>query len=391
LQDVSRIEISLDNLVFNYKSVQSYVAPSLVIPVVKGNAYGHGAVAASRALVEAGASKLAVARIDEASELRRAGIGPDVEVIIMTVTLPEEIEEAAAIGASVFVPDLWRLKFVKSLAERLGRPVLFHIKVDTGMGRIGFMLEEAPAVAKDLEDLGGARLMGIGTHLSASWIETEQNQRQFERFTSFVTRINAPGALLHIAASSGVARFPEMFMSAVRTGGLMYGLSRIPTPFELKPVAEYKTRVGQVRRLPAGWHMGYGVENWVKEPMTTATLPVGSVDGLSSNMVGRAHFLINGHRCRLVAVCTDNCMVDLRNAPGAKAGDEVVIFGAQGDDRITVNEMIAANGTGFGEFVGKIGLRVPRIYFRGGEIAGKMSLFGTEGIAQQMGETSRGA
>jgi len=382
LQDSSRIEISLDNLVFNYRSVQSHVSPSLVIPVVKGNAYGHGAVAVSRALVEAGATRLAVARIDEAVQLRRAGIAPDVEVIIMTVTLPEEIERAAAIGASVFVPDLWRLRFIKSLAGRLGRPVPFHIKVDTGMGRTGFMPEEAPAVAKELRDLGLAQLVGIGTHLSASWIETEQNRRQFERFTAFVNEVSAPGALLHIAASSGVARFPEMFMTAVRTGGLMYGLSRVPTPFELRPIAEYKTRVGQVRHLPAGWHIGYGVGNWVKEPMTIATLPVGSVDGLSSNMIGKAQFLINGRRCRLVAVCTDNCMVDLKCAPDAKAGDEVVIFGAQGEDRITVNEMIAANGTGFGEFVGKIGLRVPRIYFRGGQAAGKMSLFGTEGIAR---------
>ncbi|MDP2858407.1 MAG: alanine racemase [Bacillota bacterium] len=382
MQHVSRIEINLDNLVANYRSVQSYVSPSLVIPVVKGNAYGHGALAMSRALVEAGANRLAVARIDEAAELRRAGIGPDVEVILMTVTLPEEIESAATIDASVFVPDLWRLRFVKSLAKRLCRAVRFHIKVDTGMGRIGFMPEDAPAVAKELEHLEGARLMGIGTHLSASWLETEQNQRQFERFMSFVSEVSpTENVLLHVAASSGVARFPEMFMSAVRTGGLMYGLSRLPTPFELRPVAEYKTRVGQVRHLPAGWHLGYGVDNWVKEPMTTATLPVGSVDGLSSNMVGKAQFLVNGRRCRLVAVCTDNCMIDIRNSPGTNAGDEVVIFGAQGDDRITTNEMIAANGTGFGEFVGKIGLRVPRIYYREGQVAGRMSLFGAQGIA----------
>jgi alanine racemase len=382
LQDTSRVEVNLDNLVANYRSVQSHVAPSQVIPVVKGNAYGHGAVAISRTLVEAGAKRLAVARIDEASELRRAGIGPDIEVIIMTVTLPEEIERAAVIDASVFVPDVWRLRLVKSLAKRLGRAVRFHIKVDTGMGRIGFMPEEAPAVARELEDLEGSVLVGIGTHLSASWLETEQNRRQFERFERFVAQVRPPeGVLLHVASSAGVARFPGMYMSAVRTGGLMYGLSRVPTPFELKPVAEYKTRIGQVRRLPAGWHVGYGVDNWVREAMTTATLPVGSVDGLSTNMVGKAHFLVSGRRCRLVAVCTDNCMIDIGNAPDSKAGDEVVIFGAQGDDRITVNEMIAANSTGFGEFVGKIGLRVPRIYFQGGKAAGRMSMFESDGMA----------
>jgi alanine racemase len=152
---------------------------------------------------------------------------------------------------------------------------------------------------------------------------------------------------------------------------------------ELLPALTYKTRVGQVRHLPAGWHIGYGTNQWVEEPVTTATLPVGHGDGLASSMAGKLDFLVNQKRCRLLAVCADNCMIDISGALPVSTGDEVVIVGRQGNDAIMAREIIDKSDTGYGEFFGKISLRTPRIYMMGGQQVGEMSFVACTGIARR--------
>jgi len=382
---VTRMEVNLDNIADNFKSISRYVSPAAVIPVLKGNAYGHGAVAVARVLVEAGATHMAVAKLDEAKELVSAGVDTGkVDILIMTVTLPDEIKEAAELGISMFIPDLPRLQYVKSLARRSSRPVGFHIKVDTGMGRLGFMPDEAPQVAEELRDLGSARLIGIGSHLGASWVETGHSKNQWERFRHFVSVVDpSPEVLVHLAASGGTVRLPYTHMGAVRTGGLTYGLNRIPeSPMELKPALAYKTTVGQIKTLPPGWQIGYGTEREVKSPMKTATVPAGALDGVAPWMAGRAHFLVNGVRCRLLTSSMDASIIDIGQAGDVKVGDEVVIIGTQGRFTITGRELIIeASNTGFGTHLGHISTRIPRIYYKNGEYAGMASWIAREGIA----------
>ncbi|NPV70082.1 MAG: alanine racemase [Firmicutes bacterium] len=377
-------EINLDNIAFNYETVCRYVAPSEVIPVLKGNAYGHGAVALARVLVEMGCRHLTVAKLTEASQLRKAGIDTSkVDLIIMTAMLPDEIDMAISINASFFVPDFRTLDYLRKVGNRQAWPPRFHIKVDTGMGRMGFMPEEGHAVAMALKSLKGCKLEGFATHLCAAGEDSEQNQRQLERFDAFLAGVNPPdGCLIHMASSSAVCRFPEMFKSAVRVGDLIYGLCGVDNPpFELRPALSCVTRVIQVKSLPPGWHVGYGARQWVRTPMTTATISMGIVDGMMSSQVNRGCVLVNGRRCRLLAACADTAIIDVSDAGGVEPGDNVVYIGSQGSERITAREQAIAAGTGFNELLSKISLRTPRVYCRKGKYAGEMSLGRMDGIA----------
>ncbi|MGE5483716.1 MAG: alanine racemase [Ignavibacteriales bacterium] len=377
-------EINLDNVVFNYETVTEYVAPSQVIPVLKGNAYGHGAVALARVLTEVGCTRLAVAKICEALQIRKAGIGPEkADVLIMTAMLPHEIDRAVEIDASFFVQDFRTLDYVRAVAASLPRPPRIHIKVDTGMGRMGFMPEEGRAVGEALRSLKRCKVEGFGTHLSVAGEESDQNQRQLDRLDAFLADAKPPeGMLIHIASSSAVCRFPKMFKTAVRVGDLIYGFSGVDNPpFEQRPALSCMTRVIQVKRLPPGWHIGYGASRWVKTPIVTATVAMGTGDGLMGSQAGRAHLLIHGKRCRLLATCADTAIVDISAVDGVEPGDVAVYIGRQGGESIGAREQAVAAGTGFSELLSKASLRSPRAYLRHGKCVGEMSFEKTVGYA----------
>jgi alanine racemase len=334
-------------------------------------------------LVDAGCSRLAVARISEAIELRAAGITPEkANIIIMTAPLPEEIDVALGLDVSVFIPDLERLEYLKRVSARRKRPARFHVKVDTGLGRIGFMPKDAPVVARAIRNLGNCRLEGIGTHLSAAREDTEQNLRQLERFEEFVACVDPPpDCLIHMANSVAILRFPRMIKSAVRIGYLIYGLNLVPNPpIVVKPVLSFTTRVIQVKELPRGWHVGYGTNQWVTEPMRTATVPVGTGDGLLTPQINRAYLLVNGKRCRLLGTCSDMSMIDITVAGPVKVGDEVVYIGRQGDEEVTAIEQRTAAGVGVAELL--TSTRVPRIYLKDAKTVGLMHRDHAEGIAK---------
>lgn len=379
----SIIEIDLDKVILNYRTICQFVDPALVIPVLKGNAYGHGIIPIARTLIEGGCRIFAVAKIDEAAQLRRAGITADkANIIIMSALLPSELKVAVELDASVFISDFQQLDHLKMIASGRTRPVDFHIKVDTGMGRTGFMPNEAGKVAQALKDTGNCRLKGFASHLTAPKLK-EQNNRQMERFLEFIDTIRPKGDyLMHIASSSAVAKYPEMALNAVRVGDLIYGLCSVEKPpFCLYPVLKYKTKVVQIKNLPKGWHVGYGAERWINKPTRTATLPVGSVDGLMSSQVNKTSFLVNEKKCKLMAVCADSSIIDIDTAGEVKVGDEVVIIGTQGKEELSAYKHALAGGVGFCEFLAKISLRIPRIYIKNGEYAGELSADGAKGVA----------
>ncbi len=381
---VTVIDVNLDNIVFNYRTIMDFVRPATVIPVLKGNGYGHGAIALARTLVEEGCRLIALARVEEAAELRRAGIGPEeADLLIMTVPLPEEIDEAVRLDVSMFVPDIARLNYLKKVAAGSGREVRFHLKVDTGMGRMGFMPERAGEVARILRGMTNCRLAGIGTHLCAAGDDSEQNDRQLERFEKFISEVNPPAdCLTHIASSSAVARLPKMIKNAVRVGDLIYGFTGLEkTPFEQRPVMKFTTRVIQVKDLPVGWHVGYGSKQWITKLTRTATLSMGTTDGMMGSQVNKGCVLIGGKRCKILATCADSAIVDTTGVASVETGDEVVYIGSQGDDRISAREQAKAAGSGFSELLGKISSRVQRVYLRNGKYAGQ-TIFGQgDGIA----------
>ena len=375
---VTHMDVYLDNIVHNYNAVKEHVTPADVFPVVKGNAYGHGAVAVSRALSEAGARLFAVATVEETVELRRAGIKHD--ILVMSASLPEEIRYLADLGASCFVSDMSRLRQI----EALGAPVGFHIKVDSGMGRYGFLPDEAVLVRDEISRMKHARLLGIATHFGIPWEEHPLTELQYARFMQFVETLNPCSSVLLHAAASGIAmRKPEMALSGVRCGAILYGLSRIQSEKpKLLPGMRYVTRIAQTKMLPKGWYVGYGTDCILDAAIHAAIIPVGAIDGLVLPMAKRGYVLVKGARARVLAVSMDSSVIDVTHVESALPGDEVVICGSQADDEITpVELMVDFAQAMFGAYMGQVSFRVPRLYYHRGQCVGKQSVGGAEGVA----------
>ncbi|MEW6522903.1 MAG: alanine racemase [Bacillota bacterium] len=380
---VSVMEVNLDHIVSNYQVVSRHVSPALVIPVLKGNGYGHGAVAPARVLVGTGCRKLAVARLSEARQLRKAGIGPqDADIIIMGPLLPDELQEAVNLEASVFAGAFWTLACLRRLALGRARPVRFHIKVDTGMGRMGFYPAQVGRVTSLLKSMTNYRLEGVATHLRAP-SQQLPCEEQLTRFEEFLAGMSLPrGCLVHMASSSAVVCFPKLNRDAVRVGDLTYGFtSEDHPPFELRPALAYRTRVSQVKVLPAGWHLGYGTSRVTTAPLNTALIGLGTGDGMTGSQAGRGQVLIHGTRCRVLAVCADTSIVDVSHLSGVRVGDEVVYIGTQGREALTARDQAGFAGVGFAELLGKISFRIPRVYYQNRCCVGFMDQDSSGGIA----------
>jgi len=374
---VTRMEIDLDQIVHNYREVVRHVCPAEVYAVIKSEAYGHGAVPVARALSEAGCRTLAVALVDEGIQLRRAGIGGT--IMVKGASLPWQYPAILEHDLVPVLPDAERMGDWDRVAREAGRQAGFHIKVDVGLGRLGMMPWQGEEAARVAAGLSHARLLGISGHLSSPGGSPEQNQLEERYFHEFCEPVRArfPEAARHLAASQAVACYSHMNLELVRIGGLIYGLQHVTDHgMDLRPAMTFKTAVGQVKELPAGWGIGYN-RRWVlDEPMRMAVLPMGWTDIFNSQMVGNAEVLIGGVGRRLVGVCTDFAMVDVSEEPVPAPGDEVVIIGSQGDRTITAIELGRRGGISTGQLLGKISLRVPRIYTSGGREIGELSVLG---------------
>lgn len=379
------MEVDLDQLVRNYQAVCADVAPAVVYAVVKSEAYGHGAIPVARALAAAGCGAFAVATVDEGIQLRRAGIQG--EVLLMGATVPRQYDAVLQHRLTPVLPGAAAVPGWFEAARRAdlgGRRAGYHLEVDVGLGRMGDLPSEAPAAVQavaraiSMAGAGGAAgppagppaLLGILGHLSSPGGDEAVTQQEESRFAEFCQALLArwPGLVCHLAASQAVVRFPHLAGGGlVRVGGLLYGIQHLARPgLQLAPVMTYRTAVAQVRMLPAGWHIGYDHRWPVTAPMRMALLPLGWTDIFSSPMIGQAEVLIGGVRRRLVGLTTDFAMVDVSAGPAPQVGDEVVIIGTQGGHTITAIELGRRGGISTGQLLGKISLRVPRIYLRGG-------------------------
>lgn len=371
-------EINLDNIAHNVKELRRATSSKAeVMGVVKADAYGHGVKEVVRTLVDNGVTRLAVAILDEALQLRNNGVS--VPILVLGYTDPVRADE-------IITHDIIQTVFSQDLAEalsaasiRLGRKVKVHIKIDTGMTRIGFMpghgaLQDVVGISK----LPGIIIEGIYTHFaSADESDKSYTWMQFERFMSFYCELARNGVqipLKHVCNSAGLIEFPEMHLDMVRPGIALYGLhpsgKADMAKIALKPAMTLKTNVVRVKEVEKGTCISYGRTFTTKRPGRIVTLPVGYADGYSRLLSGRGKVLIGGEAVPVVGrICMDQCMADVTDlAFDVETGDEAVLFGRQGEREIPVEEVAGWMGTINYELVCIVSKRVPRVYLRGGRI-----------------------
>jgi alanine racemase len=361
--------VSLDNYRYNYRAIRDYVSGSKVIAVVKANAYGIGAIPAVWALKAEGADFFAVGTPDEAVELREAG------VLDSLLVLGASPYEAAGIyvrlGVSATITDLPMAEAMSRAAVRLGAPARVHLKVDSGMGRLGFLPDASLRAAEEISGMPGVELEGVLTHFASSDEEDlSHTWRQFMTFSSVVRSIKDAGIAVPIAhcSNSGsiMAGLSEMFMDAVRPGHILSGV--IPTPecrdgVRIKPCFEVKTAIAAIRDLPPGSGVSYGLTYTTRETERIAILPVGYGDGYSRVLSNAGHVLIGGKRCPVRGrVCMDQCVADISRVQNAKVGDEAVLVGRQGGEAITMEEMAELLSVNAASVPLSFTARIPREY-----------------------------
>lgn len=358
------VEVDLKVIESNVRSFTA-LTQAQVMAVVKANGYGHGALPVAQAALRGGARWCAVARLSEALELRAGGL--ECPILLLGLTTPPEMAHAVRSRISMTV---WREEQILQAADaarRAGAPARLHLKVDTGMSRLGVQPEAALELAKSLSARDGVRFEGLFTHFArADERDPATTDRQVERFRAVLHAFREAGlepALVHAANSAATLKRPDQHYDLVRVGIALYGLHPSPEtrlPDQIRPALAWKTQLSHVKLLPTGRGVSYGhVYNTTKEERI-GTLPVGYADGF--RRVPGNEVLVRGRRVPVVGrVCMDQCLVQLDQVPEASVGDEVVLIGFQGDERISAEEVAARWGTINYEVVCGIGARVPRI------------------------------
>jgi alanine racemase len=363
-------EIDHDAIRHNVEVLRRAVAPSAVWAVVKADGYGHGAIGVARSALEAGAEGLCVALIDEGAELRRAGV--DAPILLLS---EQPRADVARIAEHRLTPTVYTRPYVEALAaldlaafdlDRLD----VHLKVDTGMGRVGVAPGDAPALAEIVrQHAPRLRLAGVATHLaSADEITDPATPQQLATFESVLATLPpAPveTPLLHAANSAGALAHPLSRYSFVRAGIAIYGISPghgvDHLCRELRPAMSLRARVSYLKRVEAGTRISYGLRHTFSRPTTVATVPIGYADGVPRRLFETGgEVLVGGRRCAIVGVVTmDQLMADVGDDPVA-IGDEVVLIGAQGDERIAAEEWADRLGTIGYEIVCGVSRRIAR-------------------------------
>ena len=366
-------EIDLDALVHNLREARRILPPSTRIAgVVKADAYGHGAVGVTRELLAQGIDWLAVSRMPEAFELRAHF--PEAPILVMGRTPDALLAPALARGIVLTVFDARQAGKLSRLAERMQRPARIHLKVDTGLNRLG--MKAGPAAAATIlriHRLPQLQVEGIYSHLALA--SEAGDLAQYARFERLVTKLEAAGVkipLKHISDSNGMVLYPGLALDMVRLGGFLFGVT---TPglfrdrIELRPTMALKTRTTRIARVKRGEQVGYEPTFVAPRAGSIGTLAVGYADGYARSLSGRGSVVVRGRRAPLVGmICMDQCMVDLTDIPEARVGDEVLLFGTAGQGTLPVNEVAGWIDTNRHELLSGLNRRVPRVYLKGGRV-----------------------
>lgn len=363
--------IDLKALEHNYLELRHKITPGAnMMAVVKANAYGHGAVEVARALEELGCSCFGVAIPEEGIKLREAGISRPITVL--GGIFPDQAEDLIEHNLTPVVFDMAAARALDEAAKKRAVVFAVHVKLDTGMGRLGVLPEDAPMFFSELKGLGNLRVEALLSHFAES--ETEEkdfSRRQLSAFLKAVDDIRSIGVdpgLLEMANSAALVDFEEARLSMVRPGIMLYGsypTERLRGSVKLKPVMQLKTRVLFIKSVPAGFTVSYGRKFTTKRPSLIATLPIGYADGVPRKLGNSGEVLVGGRRAPIAGtVCMDLTMIDVTGIPGVKTGDEAIIIGTQGSEFIPAEEVAERAGTISYEILCGISARVPRVYTR---------------------------
>jgi len=357
----TRALVDLATVARNLGRLRALLDPATrVVGVVKAGGYGHGLVPVARRLEAAGVDGLGVAVVEEAVALRDAGVA--VPILVLSPGYEEAAEEVVGLGLEVVVSDLAELAPLEAAARRGGRPVGIHLKVDTGMGRLGLEAAAMDAVLVRLRHATHLRLAGVMSHLACADEEAAFTGEQIAAFAALRARVAAAGfeaIPFHLANTAGVVRFPSAHFDMVRPGLGLYGYGGA----DLEPALTLVTRVVRVRRLEAGATVGYGRTFRCRRPTRMGVVRIGYGDGLPRALSNRGALLVAGRRCPIIGrVNMDLTCVDLTDAPEAGVGSPAVVIGSQGGERITAEEVAMQAGTIAYELLCGIGPRVPRVY-----------------------------
>jgi len=368
-------EIDLNALRHNIATIREHVGANIgILAVLKANAYGHGVEELARELRYL-AEMFGVASVTEALQLRR--IAPDTPIVILGPALPEEREVLMRSGCIPVLSSLEEAQAYSKLAHNLDLPysICAHLKVDTGMGRIGVWHEEAVEVARAISSLPGIVLTGVATHLPVADEDVQWTLDQLARWETCVRNLREAGMdipVVHSLNSAGTIRFRDRARLTSGTGGdmirpglMLYGSSPVPEfQAKLRPVLAWKSRITLLRQVPAGRSVSYGRTFVTPVPMRIATVCVGYADGYPQHLSNAgAEVLIGGRRCAVLGrVTMDQILVDATSLPQAAVGDDVVLLGSQGNEVISAAELAAKSGTIPWEIFTGISSRVVRFY-----------------------------
>lgn len=360
-------EIRLPALRHNLKILSQMAAPRAIIPVVKDNAFGHGAVLVSRELLRAGARLLAVVTLDEALEIRSAGL--PAELLVMGVTDPAGVPEAIAADCAIALHSRDHAEAAEAAARRTGGVLRAHVKIDTGMNRLGMSHDDACHVFRSLADSPHIRLEGLMSHMYMSdECDLDASRDQINRMTALVRKLtewNLRPPLVHLANSGGVLRFESAYFDAVRPGFSLYGLSPCPGitgQMKLQPVMRWRTTVALLKRLDVGQGVSYGHTWRARRPTLLAAIPVGYGDGYPRAFSNTGRVIICGKVAPVAGrVCMDTTLIDVTDVPGVQVGSTVDLMQADPESPISAYKLAEALNTIPHEILVTIGRRVQRV------------------------------
>lgn len=365
----SWVEVDLDAIAENVRRLKAHAGGAAVMASVKADGYGHGAVAVARAALRGGASRLAVATALEGRRLREGGIGAPVQVL--GALLPEEVEEAVAHDLIVSVHERLVARLVSLAAADLDKRATVHLKIDTGMGRLGILPEDAADAAAEIARYPNLRLEGVFMHFAEAADEAYSREQiaAFERARQVLADAGVEIAFAHAANSAAAILYPEAHYQMVRPGLGVYGMHDpgwIGRHLELTPALSWKTLVVQVKDYPPGHSLGYNRTFTTSRPTRVAVLPVGYADGYVREYSNRADVILEGCRARVVGmVSMDYAMVDATALPQVQVGTEVALIGHADGERVTAEELASlVPGSIPYEVTTRIGARVGRVYVR---------------------------
>ncbi|HSN05007.1 MAG TPA: alanine racemase, partial [Nitrospira sp.] len=361
--------VDLAALAHNVTQLRRFLSPGCdIMAVVKANGYGHGAGEISRTLLQHGIARLAVVSIDEGIALRQAGI--TAPIVVLGPLFHNQVEDLFSHRLTPVVSDATVLPGLARRAATLPSPYPVHLKVETGMGRLGLAADELIELLLSRRLPSSLHLEGLMTHFAdADGEAADQTRDQLTIFTRVVTTLAAQGIrapLIHAANSGAAVRFPDAQFSLVRPGIMLYGYHTLPRSIpapDLKPVLTLKTCLAQLRTIPAGGTVSYNATFVAKRATRVAVLPIGYADGYNRRLSNRGEVLVHGRRAKVIGlVCMDMVMIDVTDIPGVAVGDDVIVIGRQGQDAITATDLAEWTGTIPYEILCSIGPRVPRLY-----------------------------